>query len=708
MIIRPPTLGQIVGLMKLATQMTGSINIEGLRQDLARIANDSCADNVLKECRSLLALPPVQAVAGDQSEVVQERALMMLLRSVADNSENVTVKMAASFLLTHPGRNTKMLRVDEATKIPGARMSEHTLRRHYSELLSVFLGALLDFIAKPPVVRNFVLEARKRLGLSHETYERPILHAYYVHRDDYERRFKQLVTDGAKLIALVGQPGMGKTWLADSLMRQYQPSGSTTAWITMEPDGSPSLGDLYSALKACGLPISSLAIGDPRFHLHRLTRDEEHAPRFVVLDNLEDTATLLNLLPPEHETRSVVVATARRKTRLPEHCQIIDIGPMTDDEARRLVQRLLPDLDGDEADLLSQALHGFPLVTVFACRRIARKRVSVQEFCDALAQKPRAILSKVPVDATEDLVSVLTDIADQLAGHDEAAFELLECIVIVGTLSKFPECLLRRYFFSMNESRTIDDATTAVTYAMAVDSLLDFRLIEVVDNYYFAVHPLTRDVLRELLGDDFLRVAERVMARVIASGLSHYGEEIRGLQVRDDEYFFEHPIFYEVIDVWRLLALTKAVIGYDSIAPENADLDRANELALGTISLVAAAAYERLAAQAVDQAIDSLSVESGSKSTRVLLDELRATEAYKDHSRNSEWFDGLFSSLDLSTPSSREILLHFTASFKVSRSIRYPKKGITAQSGAFDILMHLIDLGEKSLHKPSSGGSPDA
>ena len=42
--------------------MTGNIDIIGLLQDLAWIAKKSSADDVLKECPALLALPPLQAV----------------------------------------------------------------------------------------------------------------------------------------------------------------------------------------------------------------------------------------------------------------------------------------------------------------------------------------------------------------------------------------------------------------------------------------------------------------------------------------------------------------------------------------------------------------------------------------------------------------------------------------------------------------------
>jgi hypothetical protein len=660
--------------------MTGSVDIDGLHRDLVLIADGSSTDNVLGECTSFLALPPVQAVAGDQSKVVQLRALRMLLRNIADRASNMNVKMAAKLLLTHPGSRTKTLRVREAAEVPGAKTSERSVRRNQGELLSAFLNALLEFLDDPTAVRIFEREARKSLRLSSETSPRSAPRAYYVHREEFERRFKKLVSDGAKLIALVGQPGMGKTWLADSLTSQYDPAGSSVAWITFEPDGSMSLGDLYVALKTCGLPIGGLETGDPRFHLHRLTRDDEHAPRFVVLDNVPDTAVLNSLLPLE--TRSVIMVTTRLKTRPPEHCHIIDINPMADYEARRLVRQLLPHLDGDDVERLVQALHGFPQVIVFACRLIARKRISAQEFCDGLTNDPGAILSRVPSGASANLVSVLADMIDLLEEHDEAALELLECIALVGTLNKFPQCLLRRYFSTGNASRKIGDATTAVTYATALESLLDFCLIEEVDYDYVTIHPLTRNILIKLLGSRFRRVAERTMASVVASAPERYKEEISHLEFRDGEYFFEQTLFYEAIHVARVITIAKSLIGDDPV--EGAKLGEDIVTTNGVIQLVAATAFNALGAQAVTKIAET----APAATAQALLDELKSDELFQ-----AGLGKRIINGLELSNPESTELLENLR-SIKAARSFRFSGEGIAENSPALRVLMHMINRGQ--------------
>jgi hypothetical protein len=679
------------------------MDIERMRGELGQIAKKSSEPNVLKRCATLLDLPPVQAVAGGQDEAIRCLALKKLLQAVDNASSSVHVKMAATLMLTHPGPGTKKLRQEAAARDSGDMWLARSIRRYEVRLLEEYLDSLIEFLGNRRAVDAFVQEARRSLGLASGTTQRSALRVNYEHRDEYERHFKQLVNDGAKLIALVGQPGMGKTWLADSLMRQYQPTGSNVAWITMEPDGSPSLGDLYPALKACGLPISSLTRGDPLFHLHRLMRDEEHAPRFVVLDNVEDTAVLNSLLPPE--TQSIVVVTTRLKTRPPDHCRILDIGPMIANEARALVRRLLPDLHSDEVDRLIRALHGFPLVIVFACRLIVRKRLSAQDFCDALAHNPPAVLSKVPVGSTENLVSVLADIVDLLEEEDEAAFDLLECAVLVGTLSKVPHCFLKRYLAGPDTSPT--PGASATTYALAVESLLDFGLFEEADEDYLIMHPLTRDVLREMLSDGLSRVAAQVTMCVLASSPQRYKEEIGRLEFRDDGYYFEQPIFYEAIDVWRLLAVYKDILGIESVDTKTAKPDQSIpvpqaliSLAETCISLAAAAAHEELA----DQAFARIAEPAQSISGQALLDEIRTTEVY-------QWFgdiiEATFGALDLSDPESIEMLKGIYRYTRVARSMRFAREGISYENPTLGTLMDMMRVGMDLLYKTSDGSTSD-
>ena len=142
----------------------------------------------------------------------------------------------------------------------------------------------------------------------------------YVPRQPLHEAFEQLVASGARLIALVGLPGMGKSWLAREL------AGTDNPRIRVEA-GSIVSHDLESALVSYGFTDIP---ADSRNGLARLLSDER-GPSMVVLDNLESTAQLHELLPTA--SRSLVIATCRRQERVPEHCHVIEVGAMESESA---------------------------------------------------------------------------------------------------------------------------------------------------------------------------------------------------------------------------------------------------------------------------------------------------------------------------------------------------------------------------------------
>jgi hypothetical protein len=667
--------------------MTGDTDIDGLQRDLGLIADESSTDDTLRKCATLLALPPVQAVSGDENQLLQVRALRMLLRRIGELSENINARMAARLLLSYPGLQTRGQRQEAAASIAGATMKARSVRRHKNALLNAFLHALLDFVGDPAATRIFVQEAGKSLGLGGRADDAGTPLKYYVHRDEHERRFKELVRGGAKLIAFVGQPGMGKTWLVESLMSQYEPTGSGVAWITFESNGSISIGDLYSALKRGGLPIGALDRGDPRFHLQRLLCDE-NGPRFVVLDNLHDIAALHDLLP--REPKPIIVVTARVKTRPPGHCHIIDVGRMTDEQSRTLLHKLLPELETEEIRPLMETVQGHPQVTVYSSRLIERRRVSVQEFCDALGDAPVIVLSNVPAGATETFISVLAGIVDLLRERDEDAFRLLTCIALIGTLNKFPRRLLRRIHFTEDDSSPpVSAATKFVTYATALESLVDFCLIDELDEEYIVIHPLTRDVLRLLLVAGFGWVTHRVLAAVAAS-TEDYTQEVNSLVYREGDYYFEHPFFYEVAELWRMLTTV------EKLADEfdDDDLARAAKLILGLIAEVTA-----LAAMAIlDQAVTKAN-ESAPASGEELREEFRNTELYTHVVQDIPKLDEFFTNLDMTQSNAIEMLKVITGSLRVSGMMMEMSKSAKG-SPQVEMITEIMSLGLDILNNP--------
>jgi hypothetical protein len=268
-----------------------------------------------------------------------------------------------------------------------------------------------------------------------------------------------------------------------------------------------------------------------------------------------------------------------------------------------------------------------------------------------------------------------------------------------------PHCFLKRYLSVQAASTTTGAAST--TYALAVESLLDFRFFDEVDDDYLAMHPLTRDVLRELLGDGIVRVGPQVIACVVASSPKRYKEEISHLEFRADGYYFEQPIFYEVVDVWRLITVCKDILGIESLDTKTAKRDQTIPatqalivFAESCISLAAAAALEEIA----DQAFTRIAGPAQSSSGQALLDEIRSSEVYR---MMGDIIESTLGALNPSDPNSIEMLKSFSRFTRVSRSMRFSREGIAKESPTLRILMDIIEAGMDLLYKTSDGPTPD-
>jgi hypothetical protein len=312
----------------------------------------------------------------------------------------------------------------------------------------------------------------------------------YVPRQALHRKFDRLVASGARLIALVGQPGMGKSWLAQEL------AGIDSPRIRVEA-GSIVSHDLESVLVSYGFTDVP---ADSRRGLARLLADER-GPHMVILDDLESTAQLHDLLPTA--TRSTVIATCRRQERVPVGCAVIEVGAMEPAEAALLAQQRLPDLSDADAELLAvTALHRYPLLINHACTLVASRGVTVAQFCNDLTQNATGFAEQVDVGAEGKLYAVLSGLLDQVAARDPLAYDLLRYISSSNLLPFMSRDYLLRCMTVGHEP-----PASATAFAQALTVLHDMSLVEVHDtsdelawlpNGYIVMHPYTQLVLQQL------------------------------------------------------------------------------------------------------------------------------------------------------------------------------------------------------------------
>jgi hypothetical protein len=249
----------------------------------------------------------------------------------------------------------------------------------------------------------------------------------YVPRATLEAQLRELYAQGEKLIMLIGQPGMGKTWLAREIAHQV---GGAEVPLIQVFEKKPHLPDVIFAMRACGIDFTSDA--SPIEHLALLLCADQ-APPIVIIDNLENADELRWLLP-EQQTRATVIATARVKgTWASERAQFVTVGPMTRAEAQEAIKRRVPNLKGRDADDLIHELHGHPLILRHAGTLLAHGGLSAHELVRSLraATGTAASVGRMPTEGGMRLSAVLTHLTEALADEDELAHELLILLIFV-------------------------------------------------------------------------------------------------------------------------------------------------------------------------------------------------------------------------------------------------------------------------------------
>jgi len=336
----------------------------------------------------------------------------------------------------------------------------------------------------------------------------------YIKREREEAEFHELVDKGAKRIALVGQPGMGKTWLARAVTE-----GAPLVRVT---SGTINTLDLASAYEMCGLDSRELGGLNPNVALVRLIAGKQ-APRFVVLDNLESTDELRQLLPT-NETTSIVVATCRIKGAvLPSTCQLVQVRRMRNSEAIRMVERRIPQLTEEGADDLAlRFAGGYPLVIAYVCDLFIQQDLSIQEFCHSLSSDAEAVAQGVHTDEGIKLQVVLRRMIQLVEDRNHLAYELLVHIILGPLVNRLEE-------LSGYAEIALGIKSPVLRCAQALGLLGDFSLIRIESDGITAAHPVTREVLQEELRPELFYLYKN-----LEKLLNNY-------QTRVNEYLREYP-----------------------------------------------------------------------------------------------------------------------------------------------------------------------
>lgn len=373
----------------------------------------------------------------------------------------------------------------------------------------------------------------------------------FISRPDVTGKFQQLRLVGARTIALVGQAGMGKTWLARVLT--MSPDGREAPRIRMV-DGQLSEDDLAAALLRCDIEVPTRVTGQSFVtECIRKLLVGDKAPEYVIFDNLNELGEIGRLLPPN--PNSFVVLTSRTEGGGSQSgFHILPVESFTAEQSAQLVAVLAPGLSPDHVAHLGAFFHGHPLALSYACRIVKEHKRSVRDFCDEVADDRETLAESVHTEEGRTLYAVLQILLDMLAVENAQARILLDVSCFLERRPWIHRDFLERYL-SVHSGTAISRAS----FTHALEALRRYALVDFQDESRLTVHPMTQEILRALLIQNLPDVS-LVAHGVMVAYSEHVDEKFDGKWIRQPKGFRDSlfsalihtaDIYGEVLELWN-------------------------------------------------------------------------------------------------------------------------------------------------------------
>jgi len=450
------------------------------------------------------------ASAGELLNKTDEEALKELARLREVNDADLKPRLEA------PRQDFKARRVLALLWSPrGVAGNERTARRY----IQAIMRALLREIAGPKAIQDlWALVQPQAEGV---TFPRSTLSAgrtrdlaiarrgflpltnspvSFIPRQGYRQQFDELLDNGQKFIAFVGEPGNGKTRLADELVATRVRPGERRVNLRAH-DPAFLMNGIAGALAEAKIDTYDKREGELERAFAAYVCSPE-APAYVVVDDATDAEILDRLFPLG--TRSVVVITSRGSP-LPEgRGAAIHVKEFESPQATDFAHHLLPDASDSDVELLTGTLGNRPLAIQLVARNLLfGSTMTVLEFQTAFDADAAAVMQRAGNVAKENYTWIYAEVFAELERVDQKAAWLLRFIAFLAP-EEVPLPLLRAALAVASPPERPE--LEVVEFQAALRRLHARFLIEISYDGVMAIHSFTQSMLRSLLREQAVEI----------------------------------------------------------------------------------------------------------------------------------------------------------------------------------------------------------
>jgi len=320
-----------------------------------------------------------------------------------------------------------------------------------------------------------------------------------IDRSEYSDRIRAYLNAGQLLVCIWGEPGTGKTTLANQVARHLARDSTVTILRAGKDDVLE--GDIIRALITEGMEPTDWNVS---YMLAKFQLALNGAPNssVVVLDNFDDWG-LINQLIPEHPSIPILV-TSRNEPHDPRAAKL-ELHNFTEAQACAFISHELPGQDEEEVIALARTLGHRPLALDLAVRFVGQATTTkIPDLLTRLGTSTTEALNTItPFDAVERNLHRLYEAIMMSVAEDGAALHLLDSFLAASGVGGVQSLdLIQQFMLS-----TFGGATNVVAFdsgllALAARGLLreEASYDERLPSRLLVMHSLTYRILRELRG----------------------------------------------------------------------------------------------------------------------------------------------------------------------------------------------------------------